>query len=536
MKVLLINPQYPFEENPTPPFGLMSLAAYLLEKGIEVRIEDYIITNFSKERVEKIITGYNPDVIGATGVTMNIKKAIKILKEYKKSKPEAITVLGGPHATFDAEDILAEHDYVDYIVRGEGELTFHEMLELIGSNASLEEVQGISFRKNNGIVHNPDRPLIEDINILPFPARHLVQLSKYRAFRLPINMITSRGCPYKCIFCVGSRMVGRKVRSFDVERVVDEFEMLSKMGFRQINIVDDLFTSNKNRCIAICQEILRRGIKHTWNAFARVDTISRELLEHLKEAGCTTLCFGIESGNQEILDRAKKKITIEKCERAIKLCNEVGVEPMTSYILGLPGESVETAKKTVTFAKELTKDFYGFHILSPFPGTEVRDKCDEYGIRILTSDWDCYDANQAVSETDSISHDEIEQIANEENASFDEYFMKVCKRIENGEPLMRHDLDTYNGIIEFGFFQDLIMKEYLEGFQGKPGSSYDELFEDFSAYLGECTEYSAEEIQKHITALLERDCIVIDVDSAAVKWVELVSFSSRTANQVAESV
>jgi radical SAM superfamily enzyme YgiQ (UPF0313 family) len=176
-------------------------------------------------------------------------------------------------------------------------------------------------------------------------------------------MVTSRGCPFTCIFCVGSKMVGRKVRYFDTNRVVDEFDMLITMKFKQINIVDDLLTSHKSRCIEICKEIKVRGINHPWTAFARVDTVSLDLLEHMKDAGCTLLCFGIESGNQEILDRVKKNITLEKCKEAIAMCKEVGITAMTSYIIGLPGETEETVQKTLEFAKELS-DTYGFHILA----------------------------------------------------------------------------------------------------------------------------------------------------------------------------
>nr|HPJ36929.1 radical SAM protein [Spirochaetota bacterium] len=301
MKVLLINPPYPFEESPTPPFGLMSLAAYLIEKGIEVRIADFIITRFSEDKARAIIDDFNPDVIGATGVTMNIKKAFSILQFFKELKPEAVFVMGGPHVTFDADTVLRENSFLDYIVRGEGEVTCTELLRAIQNNTSPEGILGISYRNGNEIIHNDRRPFIEDINTLPFPARHLVSLTKYRALRFPINMVTSRGCPHQCIFCLGSKMVGRKVRYFDTMRIVDEFEMLSKMGFSQINIVDDLFTSNKKRCIEFCDEIMRRGIQHKWTAFARVDTVSLELLQAMQKAGCTTLCFGIESGNQEIL-------------------------------------------------------------------------------------------------------------------------------------------------------------------------------------------------------------------------------------------
>ncbi len=309
-RILLINPPYPFEEHPSPPFGLMSLAAYLIEKDYEVRIEDYIIEQCTAERYKFIIDQFKPDVIGATAVSMTVKKSLSIISEYKKIAPDSITVMGGAHVTFDPEGILNSGS-VDYIVRGEGEITFTELLKTISEGLDVSAVNGISYITDGIINHTPDRELIEDINILPYPARNLAALSKYKAMDLPINMITSRGCPHSCIFCLGRKMVGKKLRYFNTKRVVDEFEMLAGMGFSQINIADDLFTSNKKRCMEICEGILERGISQAWSAFARVDTISQDLLYKLKEAGCTTLCFGIESGNQEILDRVKKKLHLK---------------------------------------------------------------------------------------------------------------------------------------------------------------------------------------------------------------------------------
>ncbi len=519
MKVLLINPPYPFEESPTPPFGLISLAAYLLREGVEVRIEDYITQPYSRERVRKVLNEYNPDVVGSTAVTMNVKGGLRILKDYKEERPGIVTVMGGPHVTFDADNILMDNSFVDFIVRGEGEITFTEMLRALGEKASMKSVQGISMRDGGNVFHTENRPLIEDINILPYPARHLVQLSKYRAMGFPINMVTSRGCPHKCIFCVGSRMVGRKVRYFDVERVVDEFEMLSKMGFKQINVVDDLFTANKKRCMAICDEIIRRGITIPWGAFARVDTVSKELLESLKAAGCNVLCFGIESGNQEILDTIKKNITLEKCRAAVALCKEVGIDPMTSYIMGLPGETPETVRKSLEFAKALSSN-YGFHILSPFPGTEVRDKCAEYGLRILTSDWDKYDANQSVAETECMPHEEIDRIVNEFNSGIIRYVEGLGGRKKNGETLSEHDESILNGIAEFDFNQKLISHELVENYPGVlNGADQKSLVRDFAMYLEKHIDFAHEQISAQVERLFNLKCISVSRGDTGQKIV-----------------
>ena len=503
MKVLLINPPYPFEESPTPPFGLISLAAFIREKAVDVRIEDYIVNPYSIERIRKTIEEFKPDIIGATGVTMNIKSALSILQDYKGVSPDSIIVMGGPHVTFDAESILSNNGHVDFIVRGEGEITFHELILAIEQGRNAEGIAGISYRKDDIPVHNDYRDFIEDINILPYPARDLVELNKYRALGFPINMITSRGCPHKCIFCVGSRMVGRKVRYFDVNRVVDEFEMLSKMGFNQINIVDDLFTSHKARCIEICSEITRRGIRHHWTAFARVDTVSKDLLDAMKEAGCTMLCFGIESGNQEILNRVKKKITLDKCSEAVRLCNEAGIAAMASYILGLPGETAVTIKETMDFAKKLTPH-YGYHILAPFPGTEVREMKEQYGIRVLTDDWDSYDANQCVSDTGLVHHDVIDTIVSEFNSSIKEYVTDAIHRKQEGKILSADDEQMVWNISKFFVTRDIIIKELVEKYPGlNGGSESSSVIDDFAEFVVRGTGHPAG-ITREIIGVMEK--------------------------------
>ncbi len=511
-RVLLVNPPYPMEESPSPPFGLMSLAAFLIQNGYDVRIDDYIVNPYSPGRVRASLREFDPDMIGSTGVTMNINTALRILADYREASGKATIVMGGPHVTFDAQAILADCPHVDVIVRGEGELTTVELLEHLGDKEKYASIRGISFRNEHDIIHNESREFIPDINILPYPARHLVQLSKYKALGLPLNMITSRGCPYECIFCVGSKMVGRRVRCYSVERVVDEFEMLSKKGFKQINIVDDLFTSNRKRCIAICEDIMRRGIQQEWTAFARVDTVSRELLETMRRAGCTMLCFGIESGNQEILDRVKKKTTLAKIEKAIRLCRETGVIPMASYIMGLPGESPETVRETLEFARNLCNS-YGFHILAPFPGTEVREKADEYGMRILTNDWDRYDANQSVCESLLLPHQEVDRIVSEFNDGINGLIRNILERSERGESMSAENEEMVNNIKSFDFSSRLINGKIIEKFRtngSTPGG-----MEHFIDFIAEQAGVEREHASSEIHRLFRLGCLARLVEDGA---------------------
>lgn len=498
MKLLLINPPYSFEESPSPPFGLISLAAWLRENGVDVKILDYIVNPLEESELHSAVAEFSPDAVGATAVTMNVKKSLMILSSIKKKHPEMPVFMGGPHVTFDADAILSENPFVDYIIRGEGEITTLELLQTL-NDGNLSQVAGISYRENGNPVHNEWRPFIEDINILPLPARDLVDLAAYRALGLPINMVTSRGCPFKCVFCVGSRMVGRKVRYFDVERVVDEFEELSKMGFRQINIVDDLFTSNRERCIKICEAISERGINHEWTAFARVDTVSPDLLDAMRKAGCTTLCFGIESGSQQILDKVKKKINLEMCRKAVDICKDAGISAMTSYILGLPGETPETARQTLEFARSLSPS-YGFHILAPFPGTEVREKPLEYGMRIMTDDWNLYDANRSVAESVTMPYREVDRLVGEFNDSIKRYVDGVIEKCERNEQVTESEERMISSMRSSVFAQKVIYGRMIEKFT-EVFSNEDSLFEELAGYLSGETGFDFNEARSEVERL-----------------------------------
>lgn len=251
------------------------------------------------------------------------------------------------------------------------------------------------------------RDFIQDLDSLPLPARHLLQCSRYQALGFPVSIITGRGCPYPCIFCQGRRMVGRKVRYRDPVRIVDEIESILDYGFNRINVADDLFLSNKERARAICREIIDRGLEIPWSAFARVNTVDLETLRVMREAGCDSLSFGMESGNPEMLERIQKKITLDQARNAVALCKETGIMPHASFMLGLPGETRETVRETEAFAKSLDI-IYGYHFLAPFPGTTVRENIDQYDLEIETNDWARYDANRAIVRTEELSSQDME--------------------------------------------------------------------------------------------------------------------------------
>ena len=394
MGTLLINPPYPLTEWPNMPLGLSYIAAVLEKNGFEVKVLDFLVSQYSEEKLHRHMAEFRPEVVGVTAVTMNYPMSSDILRLCKRFDENVITVIGGPHVTFCAQQTLKEAPWIDIVVRGEGEYT---MLDIV-SGKELPGIEGVVFRKEDGMMITSSRPWIENLDELPFPARHLFPLSKYRAFSAGGSLITGRGCPFNCIFCLGHRMTGRRVRLRNPKLVVDEMQLVLELGFKEIHVEDDLLTLNHPHVHAICDEIVNRGLKIKWSAFSRVDTVNRQLLRKMKQAGCFDLVYGVESGNQEILDRAKKKITLKKVREAVALTKEMGMKAFASFILGLPGETKDTMRQSYDFVRQLGTP-YTFHVLAPFPGTEVREKAEEYGITVLTDEWSKYDANRVVTAT-----------------------------------------------------------------------------------------------------------------------------------------
>ncbi len=405
-RTLLINPPYPFSEFPIIPVGLLYVSGVLVHYGKEVEVLDLLASKYSKEKINRKIEEYKPDIIGITCVTMNYPVASEILKYCKSVNPKIVTVIGGPHVTFNAEETLKEAPWIDIVVRREGEFT---MLDIVNGE-KLTDIDGIAYRDKNGDVKlTKERALIENLDELPPPARHLFPISKYLALDAHASLLAGRGCPFNCIFCVGSKMGGRKARYRNSKLVVDEIEESLALGFKEVNFEDDLLTLNHKHVNAVCDEIIARGLKFNWSAFARADTVTPEILEKMRAAGCTWVSYGVESGNQQILDLVKKKLTLEKVRYAVAIAKEAGVKVLASFIIGLPGETKETLKDTMDFAQEI-QTFYGFHVLAPFPGSEVREEADKYGIEILTSDWAKYDANRAVTRTKGAGPEDINAV------------------------------------------------------------------------------------------------------------------------------
>jgi len=510
MRTLLINPPYPFTEWPNMPLGLSYIAAVLEKNGVEVKVLDLLVSQYSEEKVRRCMAEFRPEVVGITAVTMNYPTSSNILKVCKGSDENVITVIGGPHVTFCAEQTLREAPWIDIVVRGQGEFS---MLDIV-SGKKPAETKGIVFREGDGMVTTADQPWIENLDELPFPARHLFPLAKYRAFNTGGSLITGRGCPFNCIFCAGHRMTGRRVRLRDPKLVVDEMQMIQALGFKDIYVEDDLLTLNHPHVYAICDEIMNRGLKVKWSAFSRVDTVTRELVKKMKEAGCDGLLFGVESGNQEILDKVKKKITLKKVKEAVALTKATGMRAVTSFILGLPGETKKTMRQSYELANRLHAP-YSLHVLSPFPGTEVREKAEEYKITILTNDWSKYDANRVVTTTPGAGARDVEQVLHQYYADI-KRFNRLQRGLEREGKLSDEDLQELRRRREQRFAWSLLKNDCIENLG--PLEIRESPTKDLATGLAERLSVPLQQVEEQVTRLEGEGLLVSQTADGRTLW------------------
>lgn len=386
MKVLLINPHAEntiVGNNPViieeergfnPPLGLLYIAAYLRTyTGHQVEILDSQVEEMGYDDIEKVISLKNPDIVGITAMTFTLIDVLKTVSIVKRINPKIRIVLGGPHVHIYPEETIRIPE-VDYLVLGEGEVAFKELMENLDNPEALKDIKGLVFKKNGEIINTGIRELMDDLDILPFPARDLTPFKKYyslMAKRTPVTtMFTSRGCPYRCAFCDRPHL-GKKFRARSAKNVVDEMERCVKMGIREFLIYDDTFTIDRKRVIAICDEIIQRRLDIGWDIRARVNNIDKELLVKMKEANCERIHYGVEAGTSKILKVLQKGITLDQAIRTFRMTKEVGISTLAYFMIGSPQEKKEDILETIRFAKELDPDFVHITIFTPFPATAL---------------------------------------------------------------------------------------------------------------------------------------------------------------------
>lgn len=407
MKVLLINPPFfdvykGFKEAAKlgacyPPIGLLYLASSAEKAGHEVSLCDVDVEGLSINQLIEKAKSFSPDIVALTATTPTYVNAKSIIKELK-GRLGAITLLGGYHLTILMDEVMRELPELDFGIYGEGEITLVELLECLKQNGSPESIKGILFRAKDGSIKiNPRRELVQNLDDLPFPARHLLRKGRYlwsvpkRGVQEIALLVTKRGCPFRCKFCSAHSMFLRQVRFRSVKNVVDEIEeIIRQKGITHILFEDDTLILKRERMAAICEEIKRRNLVFTWEGMARANLIDSEILKIMREAGLTRISFGIESGDQDILNMENKGITLEQIRKAYKWAKEAGIETRGSAIIGHPGETQASALRTIRFLRSLKHlDQVYINIMVPYPGTEVYEiaKAKRQGMRLLCDDF-----------------------------------------------------------------------------------------------------------------------------------------------------
>jgi len=401
----------PFLNFYAPPLGLAYIAAVLEEAGYRPKIFDAQTIGVSGESFADHVRRLRPDILGIQAFTPNILEAISA---GTKAKEEGIpwVFLGGPHPTLAPEESLTQGTgNIDLLIRGEAEYTVLDLVRRIEQGKTIEDLAGISYQENGRIVHNPAAPLIQDLDELPFPARHLLPMNEYRIFsaQLPATtMISSRGCPHQCSFCTVSQFYGRRWRMRNPIKIVDELEHLARdYGTMAIAFVDDMFGLNPRRVRELCYEIRRRHLEDElmWGATVRAD-IKPPLLKEMADAQCRLIFVGVESAKQDTLNQVQKGVTLQKIKDFFKHVKKNRIDTIGSFALGFPGETKQDILATIEWAITLNPSLAVFTLATPYPGTVFWEECVKKGW-IKEGMYTKYDLFHPIIETTQLSLREL---------------------------------------------------------------------------------------------------------------------------------
>ncbi|MFX1410617.1 MAG: B12-binding domain-containing radical SAM protein [Promethearchaeota archaeon] len=420
-KVLLIMPNYRMREANRfiqriyPPIGLMYIASYLSDLNVEIKIIDAKNENLNTKELKDKIKEFNPDIVGISVlVCSSIKTCNDIAKMVKKLNKESIVVFGGRQPSMMPEKAL-ELEEVDIIVRGEGELTFRELI----IKGSPENVKGISYKSNGNIIHNPERELMKNLNDLRCPARNLIGKNKYTLLGMKIDTIqTSRGCPHRCRFCTTPIANNGSWRPRPVDSIITELKMISQnRKITDIIILDDNFTANIKRVENLCSRIIEGKNKGELNDFKfyaqiRVDSILKapQMIKKMSEAGFWSVLIGIESVNDETLKNMKKRMTFNEVLKAIQILHFYNISVFGSVIIGFDLTATEEdIIKEINYMKKIDVDILVLNLLTPYPGTPIYNELEEKDL-IITKDWNNYTPFKPVYRTSKLSSKKLQEL------------------------------------------------------------------------------------------------------------------------------
>jgi len=416
VRITLLNPLIPgtiqVHRLKTGHLGLAYVAASLRSAGHDLRIIDAKVEELELDEIMARVKEHRPSIFGSTAMTHEICEAARVCAAVKRWDPTCVTVVGGPHGTALPERTLEEFPGVDAVIIGEGERSICELADAVSASPKRSDwrsIAGIAFRDGEQIHTTDPRPLITDLDALPFPAWGLFP----EQFAKP-QVMASRGCPYRCAFC--QRVLGGKVRLRSVDSVLAELDWLEeRFGTRKHWFVDETFGVNRKWTNELLDKMqqrnARKGYIWKWGANSRVDLANEDLYRRMKEAGCLKLDFGVESGSQAMLDKIQKGITLQRVREAIAAANRVGLRTNAFFIIGHPGETWRTALQTVRFAPRSGAKHIAVGLMVPYPGTEIwrMARNGEGGYRLLTEDWQAYDKYFGNAlELRSLSHRQLE--------------------------------------------------------------------------------------------------------------------------------
>lgn len=395
MKVLLVNPPQENmvtnnipsvvdeERGYNPPLGILYVAAHARKHTThEIAVVDAVVEELGYPALKKRILAERPDVVGVTATTFTLIDAMLTVAAVKEACPDATVVMGGPHPYIYPDETI-NLPGIDFLVIGEGEAVFSALLNNMGDRAALRDIRGLVYKEGGEVVNTGLPPLVDDLDSLPFPARDLTPYMKYNSLiakSQPVTtMITSRGCPYRCLFCDRPHL-GKRFRPRSAENVVDEMEECVNLGIREFLIYDDTFTINKKRVLDICRLIKERGLDIGWDVRARVDTVTPEMLAAMKDAGCDRIHYGVEAGTPEIIETLRKGITLEQVRTVFAQTKAAGISILAYFMIGSPGETRAQVDESLRLARELGPDYLHLSITTPFPETDLYRMAFDKGV------------------------------------------------------------------------------------------------------------------------------------------------------------
>jgi anaerobic magnesium-protoporphyrin IX monomethyl ester cyclase len=415
-----------------PPLGLSYVAAALEKGGFKVEMLDNYLLGKPIDEVQRLVLKANPEILGITCSSASYPRCVETAKAVKEVLPSCKVVVGGWHPSYMPESML-QHPEIDYVVMGEGERAMTELATSIVKGEdpkAVAKVAGLAYKHHNGIMKTPQR-FIENLDEIPFLARHLLPMHLYER-EIPFlnvkpfdTMNIARGCPFNCIYCETRRLWGQTCRAFTPQRVIDEIEhMRTNYGTKGIYFVGDNFTINKKRTFALCKLIKESKLDIEWVCDTRADMISQDLLRLMKDAGCRTIWFGVESGSPRILEKINKGITNEQTVQAFKLCKEEGIQTASSFILGIPGETIEDMEVTYRFAKQLDPDWAQFNVYVAVPGSGLYDEVIQKGL------YDRVDGFVTYVKTEEFNYESVMKIQRRYQSDLDLSPRRIIKKMK----------------------------------------------------------------------------------------------------------